>query len=164
MKNVIAGLMIFLLIAAAASARVRTIAPPGNSAVNQYVENIPTANGNRPTSTVHPGGGVGSGGSGGGGRGLSAPTEHAFAKRGRDGASAAALANATAPANGPAAGGSGAGGSGGSSGTSSSPLATLLKAATGSSSHGGLGPSLPVILIVIAFGGAALGLRRRRAT
>jgi hypothetical protein len=54
-----------------------TVAPPGNSGVSQYVEDVPTVKGNKPSSTIvvtlnggggsgHAGGGSGSGSSGGG--------------------------------------------------------------------------------------------------
>src|SRR5581483_2470291 len=47
-------------------------APSGNSGVNQYIESIPTNKGNKPTSSVHSGGGGGNthgGGIGGGSTG-----------------------------------------------------------------------------------------------
>jgi hypothetical protein len=47
-------------------------------------------------------------------------------------------------------------------GNGSSPVGSLLKAVTGSTSNGGLGPLLPVILIGSLFGAAALVLVRRR--
>jgi hypothetical protein len=48
---------------------------------------------------------------------------------------------------------------GGSSG--SSPVSSVLSAFFGSSSSGGLGTWLPVLLIVILVGGCAVGLRHR---
>lgn len=167
----------------------KTVAPPGNSGVGQYVEVIPTAGGGRPSSTVHSGGagtvhngsggggtssssggGSGSGSSGGaansGGSGsISAGTQQALARQGPAGRAAASLAKATAPAgvkptdvkNRPRPRGSGASGNGGSS-----PVSTIFKALTGSGSRGGLGPVLPIILIVAALSAAALALLRRR--
>jgi len=64
MKSFAIAVLLALGTSLPAEARTRTIAPPGNSGVNQYVESIPTANGSQPTNTVHPGGG--SHGSGGG--------------------------------------------------------------------------------------------------
>jgi hypothetical protein len=43
----------------------------------------------------------------------------------------------------------------------SSPLKSVLTAFTGGSTTGGLGPWLPVLLIVVLLGGCALGLRNR---
>jgi len=152
----------------AASARRRTVAPPGYSAVSQYVEDVPTAKGGRPTTTIHPGG-SGSGGSGGssaggghGGVGVSRRTERALLKLGANGASAAAFAGATAP------GGSqppaeGRRRSSGAATTGSPALASLVNAATGSSSGGGMGAILPVLLLFVALGATALRLRHRRA-
>lgn len=126
-----------------------TIAPPGNSAVSQYVEDIPTAKGERPTSTIHPGGGPGRPG-GGASVPLSQGAARALNHRGPDGRGAAAVAEATSPL------GHGLGGTGGGS----SPFATIVKTATGSS--GGLGALLPILLIVVAIGGGLIALRRRR--
>ncbi|MHB8691969.1 MAG: hypothetical protein ACYDHH_12055 [Solirubrobacteraceae bacterium] len=153
-----------------ANAHVKTIAPPGNSAITQYTEVVPTAKGNQPTSTIHPGspgssgtggpgasgGSPGSGGSAGASAALPQATVRAFAKQGKDGLRAAALA-ASAP------GPSQRSGKHSSTGSGSSPIATLVNAATGSSSSTGLRSSLLVILLVVAIGGTTLGLRRRRA-
>ena len=56
MRRVAIALAILLALPAVAEASSRTLAPPGNSGVSQYVETVPTAGGGRPTSTVHPGG------------------------------------------------------------------------------------------------------------
>jgi hypothetical protein len=165
-SRLIAGLLVSLVavVGVAAAPAVgrakRTIAPPGNSAVNQYVEDIPTAKGNRPTSTITPGGpgggSTGRGASSGAGGRLSSTAARAFAKHGATGRSAAALASATGAGASPPRHVSGATGGG------SSPLATLVKDTTGSGSGSGLGAILPVLLIVIAITGAALALKRRR--
>src|ERR1700722_19400619 len=72
------GVTSMLALPAAAFAGGRgTVAPPGNSGVSQYVEDVPTVKGNKPSSTIvvthnggggsgHSGGGSGSGPSGGG--------------------------------------------------------------------------------------------------
>jgi hypothetical protein len=178
---------IFLLVALAATAvpsaamaRGTTVAPPGNSAVNQYLENVPTAGGSRPANTIHVGGGVGggSGGSGGGSSSaVSSNTQRALARQGGDGVAAAALARATAPAVAAstghgAASTAGAGSTsassgsrstaGSPSGSGSSAVGTLVNALTGGSSQGGLGPVLPVILVAAAIAAVALGAVRRR--
>lgn len=187
MRPVVLALLLVVAFAVPAQARVIRIAPPGNSGVSQYDETIPTAGGSRPTSTVHPvgggshgsggsggshgsggaGGSSGSGGSSGGGSTVSPSTLHALAAHGPQGAAAAALAQATAPARSrPAAAKTGTRAdpptAAGSGGNGSSPVTSLVKAVTGSTSSGGLGPVLPVILIGSLLGAAALALMRRR--
>lgn len=178
------GLIALLLLTtpSGASAANRTIAPPGNSAVGQYVESVPTATGGRPTNTIHPhsgsfgGPGGSSGGPGGssGGPGgslgsqggsssglgagvIPARAARALSARGRAGRSAAELAVATAPHRAKASGNGGVG---------SSPASSVAKALTGSGSSGpGLGVLLPVILVGSAIAGGAISIaRRRRAT
>ncbi|MDQ6605144.1 MAG: hypothetical protein M3Z06_01180, partial [Actinomycetota bacterium] len=70
------------------------LAPPGNSAVSQYVENVPGAKGNVPTLAIHSHGGSSSSGASGA---VAPSTQQALASQGSDGARAAALANAAAP-------------------------------------------------------------------
>ena len=53
-RAVLTGLIAALLAPAAASARGVPVVPTGNSAVNQYVEIVPTAAGGRPSSDIHP--------------------------------------------------------------------------------------------------------------
>jgi len=163
-KTLAAGVLIALLLPASAVARTRTVAPPGNSGVSQYLETIPTAKGGRPTGTIH----QGTGGSGT----LSPAIQRAFARQGAAGRSAAALANATVPVSAHSQSGRSTGARAvasqppaASSGSGGSPASSLAKALTGSSGGGGLGTLLPVILVVCAIGGGVLALlRRRRAT
>ena len=191
MKLILLTLLLAIGITAPAAARLRVIAPPGNSGVGQYVETVPTAGGGRPTNTVHPvgggshgsggggsvGGSTGGGGTGGGGSaggsatgGTIAPTtQRALAAHGAAGAAAAAFANATAPSRARpvvshAAGRTRSAVSTPPSANGSSPVGSLLRAVTGSTSNGGLGPLLPVILIGSLFGAAALALLRRRTS
>lgn len=160
--------LVALIVSAPAVARPRTIAPPGNSGVSQYVESIPTAAGGRPTSTITPSGGGGGGGRGGSSA-LSPANQAALVRQGSDGVQAAALARATAPAKTAAASHRGAvtgvrPHAPVAAGSGPSPATALVKALTGSASGGGLGPLLPVILVVSAVGAGLLALRRRRAT
>jgi hypothetical protein len=187
MKLILLTLLLAIGITAPAAARLRVIAPPGNSGVGQYVETVPTAGGGRPTSTVHPvaggshgsggggsvGGSAGGGGTSGGGSatgGTIAPaTQRALVAHGAAGAAAAAFANATAPSRARpvvshAAGRTRSAVSTPPSANGSSPMGSLLRAVTGSTSNGGLGPLLPVILIGSLFGAAALALLRRRTS
>jgi hypothetical protein len=168
--------------------------PNGNGAVNQYLESIPTVHGNSPTRSVrghgtHHGGGAGgvTGGGGGGtggtgatgtgipstgggssaggaGNAVAASTRRALDKHGAEGKAAAAVALSTAPVvsrgQGDTSSESQASVSGGSS-----ALGSLVSALTGSASNGGLGTVLPVILLVVLVGTAAMAiLRRHRRT
>lgn len=165
-----------LVLPAAALAKNKGVAPPGNSGVNQYVEDLPTLSGGKPTHSVAvaPVGSGGSGGSGGsqgsGGSGASAgtappastsPVPRSVSKslnhHGQAGKQAAALAAGTAAASQelntghrvkvePA-----------------SATGQLLGALTGSSGSG-LGSLLPVILIVSLLVLSGVGLFKRRRT
>lgn len=177
MRRIAIALAVALATPSWAQARTHTIAPPGNSGVGQYVETLPTAGGGQPTSTVHSGGAggpVGRGGTGGGpgssGGAVASSTQRALARQGPIGDATAALAQATAPRRTrPAARSghgranpSGLGASGGGGG--SSPSTSVLKALSGSTSSGGLGPLLPIALIGSVLAAAVLTLVRRRRT
>lgn len=180
MRRFAIALAIALAAPSWAQARVHTIAPPGNSGVGQYVETLPTAGGGQPTSTVHSGGAggpVGRGGSGGGpgawaGGAVASSTQRALARQGSVGAATAALAQATAPR--PARSGRSDAGSGhgrvnpsslaAAGGDGSSPSTSVIKALTGSTNSGGLGPLLPIALIGSVLAAAVLTLVRRRGT
>jgi hypothetical protein len=160
MRRVVIGLLVSLVLPASAFAAKHTVAPPGNSGVSQYQEDVPTAKGNQPSNTVGPGGGSHGGGSTGGS--LSPSTLRALDAQGSAGAKAAALAQATAPHIGHPIGHRTVKTSGPSG---SSPVASVVKALTGSSNSGGMGPLLPIILVAALLGAAVLALaRRRRAT
>jgi hypothetical protein len=148
---------------ASAVAAKHTIAPPGNSGVSQYQENVPTAKGNQPSNTISPGGGTNGPGSTGGS--LSPSTLRALDKQGSAGRKAAALAQATAPRTGRTAGTPTVKTNAGSQDSGASPVTSVVKALTGSSNGSGLGALLPIILIASLLGVTALAvLRRRRAT
>jgi hypothetical protein len=157
MKRLGLGVVIALgVLVPAAHATNRTIAPPGNSGVQQYLENVPTASGNRPTNSIHAGG---SGGGGGGG-GVSPSTQRRLAALGVAGADTAALAKATAPriprrtagrGSKPLAAGGGP--------AVRSPVAAVADTVTGSTT--GLGILLPVILLGTLLGSAAIAVVRR---
>jgi hypothetical protein len=191
MRRVGLALAILLAAPAWAQARVHTIAPPGNSGVSQYLETLPTAGGGQPTNSVHPvagpvggsGGSSGAGGSGGaaasggtagnagagGGTPIAASTQRALEAHGQTGAAAAALAVATAPhGSRPAAqtGESRANSSVSAASTSagSSPATSVFKTLTGSAGGEGLGPLLPLLLIVSLLGAVVVALLRRRRT
>jgi hypothetical protein len=161
MKRLVLGVAIALgVLAPAAHATIRTIAPPGNSGVQQYLESVPTASGNRPTNSVHVGGAGGGGRHGGGGGGITPSTQRRLTALGAAGAGVAALTKATAPrisrrtprraAKRLAAGGGRA---------AKSPVAAVADTLAGSTS--GLGTLLPVILLGTLLGSAAIVVVRR---
>jgi hypothetical protein len=115
-----------------------TVAPPGNSGVSQYVEDVPTVKGNKPSSTIvvthkgggsgHSGGGTGSGSSGGGtGSGSSGGGTGSGSSGGGTGSGS----------SGGSTGGSGSSSSGSGAGSSAGAQATLSPAVTKKLDHGG---------------------------
>lgn len=167
--------VLVLAVPAAAEAKcgTKTLAPPGNSAVNQYVETVPTAKGGCPTSTIPRAGTHGSGA-------ISPGTSHALSALGSNGRGAAAFADATGTAktdaakartsrghrrssHGQAAPGGSSGGNGGNnSGNGGSPASAVIKTLSGSGGGGGLGVLLPIILAALAIGAAGIAVTRRR--
>jgi len=160
--------LLTLILAAPASAQ-KQIAPPGNGGVDEYLETVPGAGGNRPVDrNGRPNRG-----------GLTPSARRKLAALGKDGRSAAALAAATAPARdgrstapggaeGSRDGGSGAGssrdresGTGAAAGERSeadkgdSALATALRPLL----EGGL---LPLLLLAVLAGAIALAVLKRR--
>jgi hypothetical protein len=152
------------LFPAAASATV--LAPPGNSAVQQYVENVPSAAGTVPAKAQH------------GKSRVSPRAAHSLAAQGKDGKAVAALAAATAPPSGPSGPGSGRQHAG-DSGTqrAAGPIVQALPAASVSAASestphavlravsgtgGGIGALLPVLLGASVVAALLTGLRRRR--
>lgn len=126
-----------------------TLAPPGNSGVDQYFETVPGAAGNRPAQPQANSGGAPAGSS----------TLAQLSKLGADGRKAAQLAAGTAPVahpNPPAATPAG-------HATGSSPaVAGVGAVATGGG--GGLGILLPLLLAAALLGVlAAVVVRRRRS-
>lgn len=65
-RLILSAVLAMGVLAPIAHAKDRTIAPPGNSGVQQYVESVPTASGGRPTGTLQGVGGPGGGHNGGG--------------------------------------------------------------------------------------------------
>jgi hypothetical protein len=157
MRRLLAPLAILVLAAPApADAQsAKTNAPPGNSAIDEYLESVPSANGNTPTAGViraQP-------------RPLAGGAGRALRAAGRDGRQLEQLVAATAPrkaldaaqhsgAQAPPAGDTPKG---------RSPLSSVADAVlTGSGGGTGMGAAFPVLLIVLTAGALVLGLRRRR--
>jgi MYXO-CTERM domain-containing protein len=153
-------LVLGLVLGPSGPAGAASIAPPGNSAVDQYFESVPAAGGNQPPAagaTVTPRH-VG---------GLSPGTRHVLAASGPDGAAAAALASSGAPA----ASASGSGGAGGSASGSSGqtpgvvatpPAIAQLPRTTTAGGGSGISPVLPIVLGAVALAALAVALVRRR--
>jgi hypothetical protein len=131
---------------AAAHAHIPTVAPPGNSATGEYVEDIPSANGSVPVPNAH------------GFQAQPGVLSHAVARKldafGRNGRRTALVAEATAPT--------------GRASRSSSALAAKLLRGPSGSAIGTLATSLtsgngllPLVLLLSALLAVALALRGR---
>jgi hypothetical protein len=132
----------------------QTNAPPGNSAVDEYLETVPGATGNtRPRAPAQAGAGAGTGV-------LSAAERARLERLGPDGKTLADAVEATAPAT--------------KKSTSTkaddvesagrSPARELLDAVGGNDGGGGMGLVLPGILIAALLAAITLVLLRRRAS
>jgi len=166
------------------------IVPPGNSAVNQYTQTIPTSRGNKE---------VRRGGHGSPSKALGQKATKKLQKQGKDGRSTAELAAAGTPA-GAASSGGGSGGDGGATGNGGGSAANagstggpgnsgargsggvgsakaiaaaddgksgfnqVLGEVTGTSSSGDLGLLLPLAIIAASVWCAAYFWRHRRTT
>ena len=155
MARVLAAIAAFALVlspAALAQAPPQTNAPPGNSAIDEYLETIPSASG-----SVRPRG------PGGGSAALTPALRRRLDRLGPDGQTLARLVASTSPAaaKAPARREVAA-----ATSASRSPAGALIAAATGQDDGGGLGPVLPAILLasLVAAGAAVVVRARRRAT
>ena len=150
-------LLLALVLAAPAAAQRGTLAPPGNSGVDEYKETIPTSRGNRPTDSL-PGGG------GGGGGGLNQGAQRSLDRLGADGQAVADLAKRTAPPK--ATPGERGAVAGAEASNEGSPFGAVFKRVFGVGDDGsGTGALLPLTLLagLVALSAIAL-LRRRRAS
>jgi hypothetical protein len=184
-RNFLALVMVLAAaLAAPSAATAAAIVPPGNSAVNQYTQTIPTSKGNKEVRQK---------GDGSPSKTLGHSATKKLQKQGKDGSSAAELAAAGTPTNavgggsGSGAGGGGASGGGGgstagngSAGGSAvqgagaisgsqavaeegkSGLGQVLGEVTGTSSSGDLGLLLPLAIIAACVWCAAYFWRHRR--
>ena len=149
---------------AAAAQQPQTNAPPGNSGIDEYLETVPGAGGDRRTTRP------GDGGEGGGGGALTRAQRERLERLGPDGRALAGVVDATSP------GGSGQGGARRGDGRAEgstretpppiadgqSPLRQALDAASGQD-DGGLGLLLPGILTASLLAVVTLILLRRRS-
>lgn len=164
-----AGFACLIALTLVPAARADTIAPPGNSAVQEYLETVPIA-----------GGGKIAEGAPEGRHALSKADRARLQVAGRDGQAVAQLAEATAPSasqlradRGSTSGRSGrhAGADGSKASSTATPAASsndgttvAAVAAKALSGDGGIGPLLPAILIAVALLAAGVALLRRRST
>jgi hypothetical protein len=157
--------VLLVALPASASAKLRPYVPPGNSGANEYVESVPTAGGDKSTGNVIAAGATGSAAA------LAPSTQSALTRAGADGRRTAAVANATAPRRARhdvhIAAGSGGGnpGSGASSSQGgASPAGGILSSLLGLHGQGGLGGTLPAILIATMLALGVGRVWRRRAS
>jgi hypothetical protein len=158
MKRLLVTLAVLALAgpAPALAQSAKTNAPPGNSAIDEYLESIPSADGNTPTQDV----------AGRAPRALAGAAGRALRTAGPDGRRLEQIVTATAPkkalkaAEQPAAAPPAAVAA---DTKGRSPLSSVADAVlTGSGGGSGMGAAFPVLLIVLAAGTLVLGLRRRR--
>jgi hypothetical protein len=159
MLTALAALALLLPSVAAAQAP-ETNAPPGNSAIDEYLETVPDATGNGRPRPRHEGGGESGV--------LTAAQRRELDKLGPDGRQLAAVVDATGPARArgtPARSGGGAAvpSTGEVAGAQArSPLRAALASAVGPSDGEGMGALLPVVLLAGLLGVTAIAVLRRR--
>jgi hypothetical protein len=158
-----AAVMLLPLVGALSPAALAqdTNAPPGNSGVDQYLETVPEAGGNRPAGERK------------GETRLPARTREQLKAAGADGEAIANLVGSTGPSRSERSERESKGGDQTGGGTSSSPSVadsprarnapgSIAAPTLGGSGTGGMGLLLPVLLALSALGAVLLGLRRRR--
>jgi hypothetical protein len=148
MARALSALVVLMLIIApsAAIARPPTNAPPGNSAIDEYLETVPSVTGDQRPGTPGAGGGM-----------LTPAQRQRLERLGPDGKTLADAVDATAPAAPrkamplpPAVEGR-------------SPLSAAVDAASGRDGGAGMGVVLPAILIATLLGAVVLVVVRRRS-
>jgi hypothetical protein len=143
----LAVLVSLALPSTSAGQATQTNAPPGNSAVQEYLETVPGASGDRSSSA------------GGGSKSpaLTAAQRARLERLGPDGKALADAVDATSPAR------TATPGSTPTAGRGRSPLSEVFEVATGDGGGGGMGALLPAILLASLLGVVALALMRRRS-
>ena len=147
-RALIALVALALALPATAQAQpAQTNAPPGNSAIDEYLETVPGASGNtRPRPPGQGGSSV-----------LPAAERARLERLGADGKALADAVEATAPAKRAAVAPDPLEGAG------RSPARGLLDAVGGNDGGNGMGVLLPAILVAALLGAIGLGLLRRRS-
>ncbi len=143
MHRLLTVLVVIALLAMPSAASARsdaTNAPPGNSAIDEYLETVPGATGNRAPGQAGDGG-------------LTAAQRARLERQGADGKALADAIDATAPKRTkPAAD---------LTGTGRAPIGSVLDIAAGR--DGGMGLLLPAILLIVLLGAITLAVLRRRS-
>lgn len=148
------------VLALPAPAPAQSTAPPGNAGIDEYVETVPSATGNRATRDGNKGGGA-----------LTPAQRKALEALGEDGRVLAETVEATAPAKSRTTSGGGRDADPGASAPATvpprasggSPVEAVVEAASGGAS-GGMGLLLPIILGATAALAVAVAVGRRRAS
>ena len=145
-------LVALALIALPTGAVAQTNAPPGNSAIDEYLETVPGATGNqRPRAPGAPGGTS---------KPTLTPAQRARLERlGPDGKALADAVDATAPSDAKVSGSAPQP----PTAEGRTPLRELIDAAGGNDGGGGMGMVLPAILLATLLGVIALVVVRRRS-
>jgi hypothetical protein len=158
MARLITALLALALLAPAGAAAQspQTNAPPGNSAIDEYLETVPTAGGD---ATPRP-----PGAATGGEQVLTQAQRAALERQGPDGKALADVVDATAPSRGAVKGTHAQAEpvASGSHDSGRSPLTSTVSAAFGADDGRGLGVGLPLILLSSLLGVIALAVLRRR--
>jgi len=142
-----------VLVVPATAVGQRTNAPPGNSGIDEYLETVPGATGNKVPRNP-----------GSKGRSALTPAQRARLERlGRDGRSVAAVVDATTPRSERKGGGAGSRTTPLPDAAGRSPLDKAVESLGGSDNGDGLGVLLPAILLAALLGTLALVLLRRRS-
>jgi hypothetical protein len=157
-----AATTVVLALCAAAPAAADTVAPPGNSGVDQYMEVVPSAKGPKAPGTEQ--------------RALSSTVQHKLQSHGAEGRRLAQIVRTTAPAQAATPKRSQPKRKAGDPAVKhsaaqrpapvprgASPLSSVAKAIGDGSGSGGMGPILPLLLVVSTTVLAALALWRRRS-
>jgi hypothetical protein len=144
---VLATLVLALAVAPSGAAAQGTNAPPGNSAIDEYLETIPGTTGDRPASPS----GAGSNPS----SGLTATERKRLEALGPDGRVLAGAIEQTTPARGTGSL---------SDGKGRPPVASVVEAVGGHDGGSGLGLILPLILLATLLVMLVALLRRRRSS
>jgi hypothetical protein len=151
MRRLLLSLVVLFAVAAPAAAMAATTnAPPGNSAIDEYLETVPGATGNeRPRAPAAGDDDV-----------LTAAQQARLERLGPDGKALAILVQETSPATAKLH----AGAATAATAEGRSPLSEVLDAATGGGGDsGGMGVALPAILLASLLGCVALVVLRRRS-
>jgi hypothetical protein len=159
-RALIALLALTLAFPAAAPAAdpPRSIAPPGNSGVDEYRETVPGDDGDHPTNPGnHPSNGrdgLSVRGGGSSHQPVTATQRHQLERLGPDGRTLAAVVDATSPPT--------THKRRSIAGSGRSPVIPVVEVAFGRDGSGGLGALLPAVLLVSALGVVVLRWRRHR--